>query len=70
MFLLLLVMRHWVASTCSTSLVPMPKARAPSGAVSRRAAVAADDRSTGEGEALLRTNDMNDTLPLAAEAKA
>lgn len=29
MFLLLLVMRHWVASTCSTSLVPMPKARAP-----------------------------------------
>ncbi len=29
MFLLRRVMRHWVARTCSTSLVPMPKARDP-----------------------------------------
>ena len=29
MFFILRVTRHWVASTCSTSLVPMPCARQP-----------------------------------------
>ena len=51
-----------VASTCSTSEVPMPKRERAEGAMGRGVAVAADDRRAGQGEALLRPDDVHDAL--------
>ena len=51
-----------VASTCSTSDVPMPCASAAEGAMGRGVAVAADDRRARQGEPLLGSDDMNDAL--------
>ena len=53
----------WVASTCSTSDVPMPNASAPNGAVGGGVAVTADDGGAGEGNALFRADDVDDALP-------
>ena len=52
----------WVASTCSTSLVPMPKASAPNAPCVEVCAVAADDRHAGLGQAQLRADDVHDAL--------
>ena len=62
MFLALDWISVWVASTCSTSEVPMPWASAPKGAVGRCVAVAAHDRGAGQSEALLRPDDVHDAL--------
>ena len=51
-----------VASTCSTSLVPIPKAKRAERAVRRGVAVAADDRHPGLGEPELRADDVDDAL--------
>jgi hypothetical protein len=51
-----------VASTCSTSLVPMPNASAPNAPCVAGVRVAADDRHARLGDAQLRADDMNDAL--------
>ena len=53
----------WVASTCSTSLVPMPNAMRAEGAVRGGVGVAADDRHARLGQAELRADDVHDALP-------
>ena len=53
----------WVASTCSTSLVPMPNASAPKAPWVDGVAVAAHDRHARQGAALLRPDDVDDALP-------
>ena len=51
-----------VASTCSTSLVPMPKAKRPERAVRGRVAVAADDRHARLRQTQFRADDVDDPL--------
>ncbi len=51
-----------VASTCSTSLVPMPNAKRPECAVRRGVRVAADDGHARLGEAQLRADHVHDAL--------
>ena len=58
--------RHCVASTCSTSDVPMPKASAPNAPCVRRVAVAADDRHARLRQAELRADHVDDALAAAA----
>ncbi len=62
MFLALDWISVWVASTCSTSDVPMPWASAPKAPWVDGVAVAADDRRARQGEALLRPDDVDDAL--------
>lgn len=45
------------------------KSQGTKGTVGRSVAVTADDSGTWEGEALLRTNDVDDALALVAEAE-
>ena len=52
----------WVASTCSTSLVPMPKASAPNAPWVAVWRVAAHDGHARQGAALLRADDVHDAL--------
>ena len=52
----------WVASTCSTSLVPMPNAERAERAVGRRVAVAAHDRHPRLGEPELGADHVHDAL--------
>ncbi len=52
----------WVASTCSTSLVPMPKASAPNAPWVEVWRVAAHDGHAGLGQAQLRADDVHDAL--------
>ncbi len=54
--------RHCVASTCSTSEVPMPCASAGEGAVRRGMRIAADDRHPRQRRAVFRADDMDDAL--------
>ena len=51
-----------VASTCSTSLVPMPKASAPNAPCVDGVRVAADDGHAGLGDAELGADDVDDAL--------
>ena len=51
-----------VASTCSTSDVPMPIAMRTERAVGGGVAVAADDRHAGLGQTELRSDDVHDAL--------
>ncbi len=51
-----------VASTCSTSLVPMPCASAPKAPCVRGVGVAADHRHAGQRRALLRADHVDDAL--------
>ncbi len=55
-------MSVWVASTCSTSEVPIPNAKRAKGTVGRGMRIAADDGHAGLGEALLRPDDVDDAL--------
>ena len=55
-----------VASTCSTSDVPMPNASAPIAPCVRGVAVAADDGHARQADALLRPDDVDDALPRVA----
>ena len=66
MFLAFLCVSVWVASTCSTSLVPMPMRQRAEGAVRGGVAVAADDGRARQGEALLRPDHVHDALPHVA----
>ena len=52
----------WVASTCSTSVVPMPQPQAPTAAVGRGMAVAAHHRHAGQHDAELGRDDVDDAL--------
>ncbi len=52
----------WVASTCSTSEVPIAVGQRPEGAMRRGVAVAAHDGLARQGEALLRSDDVDDAL--------
>ena len=61
--------RHWVASTCSTWLVPMPKAKRAESAMRGGMAIAANHRHAGLSQALLRADDMNDALLRAMRAE-
>ena len=59
--------RHCVASTCDTSLVPMPKASAPNAPcvlvwLSPQTMIVA-----GLGQSQLRADDVDDALPLGAQ---
>ena len=51
-----------VASTCSTSLVPMPNASAPNAPWVRGVRVAADDGHAGLGDAEFGADDVDDAL--------
>ena len=64
MFFAFFVSRHCVASTCSTSEVPMPCARHAERAVRAGVRVAADDRHAGQRRALLRPDHVHDALAL------
>ena len=57
----------WVASTCSTSLVPMPNASAPNAPCVAVWRVAADDRHARLGDAELGADDVDDALAVGAE---
>ena len=57
----------WVASTCSTSLVPMPNASAPNAPCVEVWRVAADDGHARLGQAELRADDVHDALLDVAE---
>ena len=63
MFLAFFCVSVCVASTCSTSLVPMPMRQRPEGAVGGGVAVAAHDGGAGQREALLRADHVHDALP-------
>ena len=54
--------RVWVASTCSTSEVPMPKARAPSAPWVEVWQIAADDGHARQRGAKLGADDVHDAL--------
>ncbi len=54
--------RVCVASTCSTSLVPMPNAKRSECAVGAGVRVAADDGHAGLGDAELGADDVDDAL--------
>ena len=56
----------WVASTCSTSLVPMPNARAPNAPRRGGVAVPTDDGHAWLGQAELRAYDVHDALVAVA----
>ena len=56
-----------MASTCSTSLVPMPNASAPNAPWVAVWRVAADDRHARLGDAELRADDVHDPLAVGAE---
>ena len=58
-----------MASTCSTSLVPMPKARAPNAPCVAGVRVAADDRHARLGQAQLRPDHVHDALALVARCR-
>ena len=62
MFLAFFCVSVCVASTCSTSEVPMPMRQRPEGAVRGRVAVAADDGGAGQREALLGADHVHDAL--------
>ena len=55
--------RVWVASTCSTSLEPMPNASAPERAVRGGVAVAAHQQHPGQRQPLLRPDHVHDAAP-------
>ena len=55
-----------VANTHSHSLAPMPKASAPKAPCVRGVAVAADERDARQGEAELRTDDVDDAVAIVA----
>ena len=60
--------RHCVASTCSTSLVPMPNASAPNAPCVDGVAVAAHDRHARLREPELGTDHVHDALPRRCRA--
>ncbi len=62
MFLAFCWISVWVASTCSTSRRADAVRQRAEGAVRRGVAVAADDGGAGQGEALLRPDDVDDAL--------
>ena len=62
--------RHCVASTCDTSLVPMPKASAPNAPCVLGVAVAADDRRARLREPELGPDHVHDPLAVGAEGVA
>ena len=57
-----------VARTCSTSKVPMPKAKAPT-APSAGMGIAADNCHTRQGRFLLRPDDVHNALAQIIHAK-
>ncbi len=57
----------WVARTCSTSLVPIPKASAPKAPWVRGVAVAADNGFAGQGQAQFRADHVDDALVRAVQ---
>ena len=61
--------RVWVARTCSTSLVPMPKARQAQRPVGGGVRVPADDGHAGLGHPQFGSDHVDDALVLVASRK-
>jgi hypothetical protein len=58
-----------VASTCSTSLVPMPNARRPERAIGARVRIAADDRHPRQHRACSGAIHVHDPLAMVLHAE-